>query len=95
MENEKTISIKELCSRMNRLQNKCSQLQDKVFFLESEVLALGNILIKHDLLSLKELESYTSVIVRQKTAQQEIDKKKPIPALKEEFEEALQRKIQQ
>ena len=93
MENE---TPRELCARIVRLKNKVQSLQDTCFFLESEVLALGNLLIKKGILTQKELDQFTSVVVNQKIAQHEADKKKAnYHLLKEEFEEALQRKVKQ
>lgn len=89
-------TAQELCARIIRLQNKVKSLQDNCFFLESEVIALGNILIRKGILTQKELEQFTSVVVNQKIAQREADKKQAnYHLLKDEFEEALQRKISQ
>ena len=93
---EKNESFQELCSRIERLKNKTNQLQDNVFFLEAEVIALGNILLKHGILNLKELEEFTSAAVKQKYSEDQIKRKNSyIPALQEEFVDALQKKIVQ
>lgn len=89
------VGIREVCSRVNRLNEKVKTLQDTVDFLEAEVLALGNILVRRELLTLKELENCTAVVIRQRLARQEAERRGPIHALREEFEEALQERIRQ
>ena len=93
---EKNNTAKELCARIERLKYKVQSLQDVCFFLESEVIALGNLLIQKRILTQKELEQFTSIVVNQKIAQREVDKNNSnFHLLKEEFEEALQQKVQQ
>lgn len=93
--NEREISVREICSIVNRLSKKVSDLQDSIEIFEAEVLAIGNILLKKNILSIKELDNYTSLVIKQKIAEKETKRNGPIPALREEFEEALQEKIQQ
>lgn len=92
---EKTISIREICSLVNRLTNKIIELQNSNDMLEAEVLAIGNLLVKKNIFTIKELDNYTSLVVKQKIVEKETQRNGPIPALREEFEEALQNKIKQ
>lgn len=92
---EKEISIREICSLVNRLSAKVVELQNSVDMLEVEVLAIGNILVNKKIFTIKELDNYTSLVVKQKIAEKSTQRSGPIPALREEFEEALQNKIKQ
>ena len=92
---EKEISIREICSLVNRLSAKVTELQNSVDMLEAEVLAIGNILENKKIFTIKELDNYTSLVVKQKIAEKSTQRSGPIPALREEFEEALQNKIKQ
>lgn len=92
---EKEISIREICSLVNRLSAKATELQNSVDMLEAEVLAIGNILVNKKIFTIKELDNYTSLVVKQKIAEKSTQRSGPIPALREEFEEALQNKIKQ
>lgn len=96
MEKEYDIpSAKELCSRIVRLQTTVGELLDNINFLEAEVLALGNILIKKNILTLKELEQLTSAIIHQKIAEKSTRSVNASDELRKEFVEALQKKIHQ
>lgn len=92
---EKKISIREICSLVNRLSAKVIELQNSVDILEAEVLAIGNLLVNKKIFTIKELDNYTSLFVKQKIAEKSTQRSGPIPALREEFEEALQNKIKQ
>lgn len=92
---EKEISIREICSLVNRLSAKVIELQNSVDILEAEVLAIGNLLVNKKIFTIKELDNYTSLVVKQKIAEKSTQRSGPIPALREEFEEALQNKIKQ
>ena len=92
---EKKISIREICSLVNRLSAKMVELQNSVDMLEAEVLAIGNLLVNKKMFTIKELNNYTSLVVKQKIAEKSTQRSGPIPALREEFEEALQNKIKQ
>lgn len=90
-----TPTAKELCARISRFQSKVETLQETVDFLEAEVLALGNILIKKNILSLKEIEQLTSAIIHQKIAEKSSHSSNASESLRQEFEDALQEKIKQ
>ncbi len=92
---ENEVSIREICSLVNRLNNKVVDLAESLDMLEAEVLAVGNLLIRKNVMSVKELDNYTALVVKQKAAERRTLRSGAIPALREEFEDALQNKIRQ
>ena len=86
----------EVYSRVEMLQRKVSELSDMVFFLESEVLALGNMLIKSKYIDSKELNRMTELVLKQKVKERENERSSsPIHMTREELQSAIQEKIKQ
>lgn len=86
----------EVCSRVETLQRKVLELSDMVFFLESEVLALGNMLIKSKYIDSKELNRMTELVLKQKVKERENERNSsPIHMTREELQSAIQEKIKQ
>lgn len=86
----------EVCSRVEILQRKVLELSDMVFFLESEVLALGNMLIKSKYIDSKELNRMTELVLKQKVKERENERNSsPIHMTREELQSAIQEKIKQ
>ena len=56
----------ELCARIEVLKRRVLELSDMVMFLESEVLALGNLLISSKSISSKDLNLMTELVLKQK-----------------------------
>lgn len=95
MNEENLPSMKELCARFKILEQKVLTLQSTKDFLEAEVLALGNLLLKRGIITVDELDVYTKVIIKQKMSDLEASKNAPIAALREEFLEEVQKRIEQ
>lgn len=95
--NEREVSIREICSLVNRLNNKVVDLQNSLDMLEAEVLAIGNLLVKKQTITLKELDNYTALIVKQKMAEKQVHRAPDgsLKDIREEFEEAVQNRIRQ
>lgn len=86
----------EICSRIEILQRKVLELSDMVFFLESEVLALGNMLIKSKHIDSKELNRMTELVLKQKVKERENERSSsPIHMTREELQSAIQENIKQ
>lgn len=86
----------EICSRIEILQRKVLELSDMVFFLESEVLALGNMLIKSKHIDSKELNRMTELVLKQKVKERENERNSsPIHMTREELQSAIQENIKQ
>lgn len=86
----------EICSRIEILQRKVLELSDMVFFLESEVLALGNMLIKSKHIDPKELNRMTELVLKQKVKERENERSSsPIHMTREELQSAIQENIKQ
>lgn len=88
-------TAKELCAKIEFLKDKVGRLQETIDFLEAEVIAIGNVLIKHNVLTLKEIETFTSVAINQKIAEKNSRSPNASEELRQEFQEALQEKIKQ
>lgn len=86
----------ELASRIAVLQRRVEELVDLVFFLEVEVLALGNLLIKTKSLSKEDLRMMTDLVLKQKMEEGRRDRdSSPVKMTREELQSAIQEKIKQ
>ena len=84
----------ELCARIEVLKRRVLELSDMVMFLESEVLALGNLLISSKSISSKDLNLMTELVLKQKIKDRENEKSSsPSHMTKEELQSAIQGKI--
>ncbi len=58
--------IEELGLEVYNLKRKVISLEDSNFFLEAEVLALGNLLIKQKMVQEEDLVNFTEVVLKQR-----------------------------
>ena len=66
--------IEELGFKNSNLLKEIAELKDLCFFLEAEVLALGNLLIRSGQVKQEDLVRFTDMVLRQKAAEREKEK---------------------
>ena len=66
--------IEELGFKNSNLLREIAELKDLCFFLEAEVLALGNLLIRSGQVKQEDLVRFTDIVLRQKAAEREKEK---------------------
>lgn len=88
--------LRSLCSIVTQCRNQVRELLDRVEYLDAEVIALGNILIRKNIMSLEEIKKFTEIVMKQKTLERQKQREQGIAGakvLRNELEEALSAQI--
>ena len=88
--------FRSLCSIVTQCSNKVRELLDKVEYLDAEVIALGNVLIRKNIMSLEEIKNFTEIVMKQKTFERQKEREQGFAGakvLRNELEEVLSAQI--
>lgn len=86
------VAEREILGRVQLLTEETRRLRGEVAFLEAEVLAMGNILLKKGGVTLEELRHYTSLALKEReNREREERKQSPYGMTREELQDSLTR----